>query len=291
MTEIRIQKVSIPRHPGDKWALSCEEWIAREYFQWGGGNHWGRMREQDRNPYVRRGFNNYDGFPVPQDNELTLADVWMTRAIYSRVSSKDADNLMKHGRELLAALPPPDVSLIDVSEAQISMACDAIQCFCKKTHGISWSKATKVLHKKRPLFVPPIDDHVYWTLTANFPHLFYGSDSSKRSCLAEYLKLFQSICAFLRDRLKDINGDLKQRWSIELPEVRVASFLFYQWYKKKTIEQKAVLWTQKGIADFWEQGSPMRRAVELSREEARKAGLPVWGETVDATHISGGSSG
>ena len=300
MTDIRVQKIEIK---------DCEnQWIAHEYYYWGGGTHRDRAREQttvweeilDKHGreevmrLVQLGHRTFDGYRVPQDDDFTLADVFVTKAIYSHVVNRDAENFVKYGRELLAELPPPDVSLLDATDNDIRQAGEAIEDFVKKSTGISWSKASKVTYKKRPLFIPPIDDHVYWTLTSNFPHLFVKTDNSF-SEFARYLYVIREICKVLKRDLIAINRNLRKDWGISLPLVRIVSFLFYQWYKAATGEDKREdiandcnLWTHKGIAKFWRTGS-IEAAKNDANKKAQEMGFPT--RATMSEFVSGCSEG
>lgn len=240
MTAIDIQKISIS---------DCEEWIEREYYDWGklpDEPPWHQeLSEDDKRLRITLGYQMYDGCRVPRDARVTSADVGMTIAIYSRANADDVQKFLRYRNDLLRMLEELDAceSLLDADATKIKGVGDAIDNFCMKARGVGRSKATKVLHKKRPHFIPVIDYNVARALWANFPHLLKEGSST-----GSLLVLFGDLAEHIEKNhsLHAIQSEIERRWNITLTRVRLLSFLLYQWFKRS---QEKTPW--KSVQALW----------------------------------------
>lgn len=158
MTDLNIQRLKIE---------NCESRIEKEYFWWGRGQladateaTWDVATPAQRTELKLRGYRIFDGYLVPQDNELTPADICLTIAINSYVVLPDVRRFMSRAedaRPLFETLPA-NLDLEDASENHIKRVAELIDLF--HAPHVSLSKTTKVLYKKRPRLIPLIDSYV-----------------------------------------------------------------------------------------------------------------------------------
>lgn len=108
---------------------------------------------------------NYDFARRSDTNSLTADEIWATRIIASRVTHAERDAIERASREWA------DLWLKVPAEAQIANADprisgglydDMLALFERldDIDGISWGKASKILHFKRPHLYPILDSHL-----------------------------------------------------------------------------------------------------------------------------------
>ena len=104
----------------------------------------------------------YDGYPVPEDDELRVHELSLVTWLNLRVSGNDLDKVWQCRNEVNAALRdiPKNLNLLDASPDQIPelarLIARALRPMCEK-HNVKLSKAVKMLHKKRPALIPIFD--------------------------------------------------------------------------------------------------------------------------------------
>jgi len=104
----------------------------------------------------------YDGYLVPEDDELRVHELSLVTWLNSRVSGNDLDKVWQCRREVNAALCdiPKSLDLLDTRSDQIPelarLIARALQPMCENRN-VKLSKAIKMLHKKRPALIPIFD--------------------------------------------------------------------------------------------------------------------------------------
>lgn len=235
MTELTFQNVHID---------DCETWIAREYYYWGKVQselEWEAASFKGKQTAISRGFNMYDGCDILRDNVIKPSDAGLTVTIFSRITADDVKHFLVAQPQLTAMLAeiPSDRELIHASDLELKIVGNTIDEFCQRSEGIERSKATKVLHKKRPAFLPVIDGNVGRALWLNFPHLL-----KEGSGTTAYLQVCREILRRFEEAFSTIQDKLRSEWDIRLTRARIVSFLLYQWFKKtgRTTQKLAMFW-------------------------------------------------
>jgi hypothetical protein len=147
----------------------------------------------------------YDAKPVANNDSLTRDEMWISRGLGSRLSNREADALSRVRRQIEDSLKaiPSEVDLADLrrNEAIPGLAAivAAIECMCR-VKGVKVSKATKILHKKRPNLIPVLDQRV---------GLYYAARLKNPKFDLEINDLSDMIEAFRRD-LDAVNGEIRE---------------------------------------------------------------------------------
>jgi hypothetical protein len=208
--------------------VDCEDRIRRSYYDWGKDPEgvvdppWDDATPEQRETVLARGYSLYDGWPVPQDDQITALDAYVSTGISSRVLVFDTIRLLvraEAARPLLQQIPP-DARLQEATPAQLSAAANLIDLFSAAPH-IGVGKSTKVLHKKRPSFIPVIDSVVADFLWKNFPH-FIAQGSSWKAKLA----LYRDILLRHAEPLSEIREGI-QSSGLHLTTARILSHLIW----------------------------------------------------------------
>lgn len=191
MSELRVQTLCVP---------DCVAAIERGYYGWGQGRpadspepSWEDATPKQRHDIALRGYSLYDGYPAQRGNEISAAEICTSVGINSRVVLNDVVRFLvraDEARPLLARIPD-DARLEQGTDDQIAAAGDLIDLFASAFE-ICRGKATKVLYKKRPAFMPILDSVVADFLWKNFPHDLRGN-----SPVDHVLRLYQQL---LRER-------------------------------------------------------------------------------------------
>ena len=205
MSDIRIQKLEL---------TNCEDKIERNYYDWGRERSkagwadptWENATTEQKRAVSLRGYALYDGCPAPQGNDITAAEIWATVGFRSRIVELDAVRILARANKVppLLARIPDDARLEDATADQIAAAGEIVRTL--KAHQVNVAKITKMLHKKRPAFMPALDSVVFDFLCKNFPHIVKQASSLEdllhlcQSILRTYIGPIQKIRAYLADR-------------------------------------------------------------------------------------------
>lgn len=186
MTSLRLQNMFIP---------DCEDLVERGFYDWckkwskdSPPPDWQHAPLQVKRDVALIGYKIYEGIPQQHGNELGAAEVFCSLGINSRMEPRyDVVRFLQRSDEARAFLGriPDGTVLENGTEDQISAAAGLIDLL-STDHQIKLGKATKVLYKKRPGFIPVIDSVVSSFLNQNFPHC-------KRSSNRDVLILFRHI--------------------------------------------------------------------------------------------------
>lgn len=100
----------------------------------------------------------YDAVPTAHDSTVTPTDVVCTAALHPGLRRADLEFFARRGDVLTGWLDqvPPDLALGEASD-ELLAHLDALADF---EPGVSLTLLTKVLHRKRPQFIPLLDRHV-----------------------------------------------------------------------------------------------------------------------------------
>jgi Family of unknown function (DUF6308) len=247
-----LQKIHIP--DPTLGLPDCLTLVLREYLEWGrqpdvDPSAAGLGDEQERG-FIMRGYGFYDGYPVARDNAISVHDVCVSIMINSSVVLPDVRRFLSRGEEISALLRgiDPELSLLDAPEDLLDRAGELVDRLSTMEH-IHFAKVTKVLHKKRPKFIPVIDGHVYGALHKNFPWRLKADASGPFS---EVLGLYRDVLDRIQGSLTELTGQLREGWGIDLTDGRGLSYLIWNW-RREFVRQKRpctlhALWGCRGQA-------------------------------------------
>ncbi|MEV4989938.1 DUF6308 family protein [Pseudarthrobacter sp. LMD1-1-1.1] len=107
----------------------------------------------------------YDFRDKGDPNTLTAEEIWATRIIHSRITRSEQAELEKRSRSWRAdwAAVAPTARLEDADPANNGGTYDAMQKLYSHftdIRGVSWAKASKILHFKRPYLFPILDSRL-----------------------------------------------------------------------------------------------------------------------------------
>lgn len=226
MTALRLQKLEIE---------DCEPAILHGYFDWGRGNAddsdepaWDDADEATRLAVARRGYDLYDGYPAQPGNSLGPTEIFLSVGINSRVILNDACRFLSRAEQVrpLLARIPDDARLEDANDDHLDAAAELLRLLEDAEH-IGRGKVTKVLHKKRPAFIPIIDSVVGDFLWKNFPWRL-----SENSPARDILILFRDILLARREALAAIQANLTAQ-GLRLTTVRVLDkVIWLGWHQR-----------------------------------------------------------
>ena len=250
MSLLRIQTLCVS---------DCVLAVEREYYEWGRNklDHapeppWEEAPPEERRAVSRRGYSLFDGCPTSPNDEIGPTEVYTSMGVASRVMLNDAIRLLvraDRARVLLSRIAP-DATLEDATEDQIG-AAEALIDLLSQAPKIGRGKATKVLHKKRPSFMPILDSVVCDFLWKNFPHVVRQGPSG-----GGYVRLFREILLARRAALESLQVTLASR-GLTLSTTRVLDFLIWLGWRGR-----AVL----SIKDVWKVAS-----IGAARAKARES--------------------
>jgi hypothetical protein len=139
------------------------------------------------------------------DHELRRSEILVSRSLVSRLSDAEVNAIMAISPTLSAALAgiPADVDLLDLGEDEpipgVASLHTIVSLMCGIT-GVKLAKTMKVLHKKRPLLLPILDNVLqnhYW------PH---HRDAMRRAtwCVyaADSIRMFHLDMISVEDELR-----------------------------------------------------------------------------------------
>ena len=266
MTALRIQNLEI---------RDCEDALQNSYCSWGReldrdgpvGPDWADSdADQDHlRSLMLRGYDLYDGYSIPQDNTITALDAYVSIGINSQVISYDVVRILVRAdaaSPLLARIPG-DARLEDGTDDQIAAAADLIELLCA-AFKINRGKATKILYKKRPGFIPVIDSVVTDFLWKNFPFLLVGN-----SPMRDVLQLYKSILILKSEQLREVQSSLAAV-GLVLSTARILSHLIWIGWRERVDE----FGFGKPFTKIWETASladAKAKAEECWREQCAAA--------------------
>jgi len=260
MTDVRIQKLEL---------TDCEDKVEQNYYDWGRQRSkdgwvdptWENATEQQRRGVSLRGYALYDGCPAPQGNDITAAEIWATVGFGSRMVEPDAVRILARADKVppLLARIPDDAQLEKASTEQIAAAAEIIRSLI--AYQVSFAKITKMLHKKRPAFMPVLDSVLLDFLWKNFPHVV-----RQASPVEQLLHLCQSILQVCIRPVGQIRADLARR-GFPLSNTRVLDWVLW------------IGWRDSGF------GKPIVRTWETSSlAEAKVKAQKQWEMSLQSFH-------
>jgi hypothetical protein len=220
MTLFRLQTIEVP---------NVEEEIERAYFEWGRGwepkspdPDWAAATPEQRRCVALRGYRLYDGLPVRSGSRIDAVDAYVSIGINSRITLYDAVRFMSRAGEAepLLARVPDNAILEHATDDQIAAAAETIDLFSGEFQ-INRGKATKVLHRRRPAFIPVLDSVVDDFLWKNFPHVRSGGSPT-----LDVLRLFRSLLMARAHRLGGLQAALAER-GLDLSTARLLDFVIW----------------------------------------------------------------
>lgn len=168
----------------------------------------------------------YDCIPMPQDNELSVHDIWLANNIEAGIE-------WRHFIAIWGARPRINRALSQVP-INVALTDDWVEendGWAKLHHlfevmdveGTSYARISKILHKKRPRLIPLIDGK------AVLRHRF--GESERSDVAAHMVEIAQKIRRDLLANLESmqrIQENLWQQHGIQLTLVRVMDILYWQ---------------------------------------------------------------
>jgi hypothetical protein len=178
----------------------------------------------------------YDKFPVQNASTLSAFDILLANNIGANLSGENFVRLWRNREEIEKRLAkvPSDLDLPELSSDDEDLWENLrelfIACWCK---GVSHSKITKILHKKRPQLIPIVDGEFV-------AKKYLGGNQLGAGEVPEYLvaatKCIQEVVARENNRttLVAIREKLRQEKRIDLTLLRIFDILLYQHYSSQS---------------------------------------------------------
>ena len=243
----------------------CARAIQQEYYEWGRNklDHtpeppWESASPQQRRAVMRRGYSLYDGLPAQPGNEIRLTEIYGSAGIYSRIILNDAIRFLVRAEDAVPFLRriPDGACLEEATDDQLNAAAELVDLFATAQH-VGRGKATKVLHKKRPHFMPILDSVVFDFLWKNFPHIV-----RQGSPTVEYIRLYRDVLVARRPILSQTQAGLTAA-QFPLSMTRVLDFIIWLGWRDKV--------DQFGL------GPPITKVWKTANvPEARKKARQAW---------------
>jgi hypothetical protein len=238
--------------------------VERAYFDWGRGStadssepNWGTAPPDLRRVITLRGYSLYDGWPPLPGDQIGPLEAYVSVGVNSRVILNDVVRFLvraEAARPLFTEVPD-HVRLEDAADSQIAAAGALIDLFTEASY-IGLSKATKVLHKKRPNFIPIFDSVVADFLWKNFPHVLKEGSSTE-----SLLHLFRRLLVARAQPLGCIRAALEER-GFRLSSVRLLDFLIWSGWYQHFGQPFTQVWETASVSDA---RSKARQAWEASK--------------------------
>jgi len=244
--------------------IDCARAIQREYYEWGRNklDHapepvWESSRPEQRRAVTRRGYGLYDGLPTQPGNEVSLTEIYGSIGIYSRIILNDAIRFLVRADDAAPLLRriPDDACLEEATDDQLAAAADLVDLFASAQQ-VGRGKAMKVLHKKRPHFMPILDSVVFDFLWKNFPHIV-----RQGSPTLDYIKLYRDVLLARRSVLAETQAELSTA-HFSLSMTRVLDFLIWLGWRDKVDD----FGFGPRITEVWETSS-----IPKARDKARRS--------------------
>ncbi len=177
---------------------------------------------------LKSGYREYDSAPVRPDAELRACEASLCVWLNSRISGNDLAKIWQSRPQIERALGelPNDVDLLGLSDSRFAELADAILRVIRSTlcYNVGLSKATKILHKKRPLLIP-ILDNVVTEYYDEGP--LAGRRFREGERLVEYLRRFRNDLESVGKEVRSIQVSLSNRGT-ELTHCRILEFLIWK---------------------------------------------------------------
>jgi hypothetical protein len=177
---------------------------------------------------LKSGYREYDSAPVEHDSELRAHEASLCVWLNSRISGNDLANIWERRRQIEIALElvPNDVDLLGLTDSQFAEHADVILrlVVLMLCHRVGLSKATKILHKKRPLLIPILDNVItdYYHDGQLAGRRFPGHQRS-----LEYLRSFRNDLESVGKEVRSIRVSLS-KMGTELTHCRIFEFLVWK---------------------------------------------------------------
>jgi hypothetical protein len=178
-------------------------------------------------------YEGYDKFVVEHDNSLSPLDILLANNIGARLTGEDFVRIWGKSGEISEHLAnmPKDVDLSDPSLDHEDFWKGLKElfktCRCK---GVSYSKITKILHKKRPRLIPIVDYDIV-------AHRYLDDSWLGASDIAEYLvAATQHIRGDVIRNERTLTAIKARLWNeekIDLTLLRIFDILLYQHYTNR----------------------------------------------------------
>ena len=240
MTALRLQKLEIE---------NCEEALLNGYYDWGTAYGVAPADSASRSEIAHRGYDLYDGCPAQSGFEIGPAEIFLSVGINSRLALPDACRILalrERARPLLARISD-DARLEDADDDQLDAAAKLMTLLEEAEH-IGRGKVTKVLHKKRPAFIPIVDSVVADFLWKNFPWRLHGASPAR-----DVLLVFRDILLARQDILETVQANMGAR-GFSVTTVRVLEALIWLgWHERNGGggfgTPITTLWAARSLAD------------------------------------------
>jgi hypothetical protein len=177
---------------------------------------------------LKSGYREYDLAWVAQDCKLRAGEASLCVWLNSRISGNDLAEIWKSRPQIERALRdiPNDIDLLGLSDSRYAEIAETVMrvvrlTFCAR---VKLSKATKILHKKRPLLIPILDN----VITEYYDEgLLAGRRFRPHGRSLEYFRVFRNDIESVGKEVRGIQTSLKER-SVELTHCRIIEFLIWK---------------------------------------------------------------
>lgn len=177
----------------------------------------------------------YDQFPVQNASTLSAFDILLANNIGANLNGEDFMRIWGNRERIENRLEdvPSDLDLSETSLSDKRMWENLRELFrACRCEGVSYSKITKILHKKRPCLIPIVDNK--YLAREYLGNSWLGASASD---IPEYLVAATKhirkdvTCENNRETLIAIQERLWQEKQIHLTPLRIFDILLYQHYR------------------------------------------------------------
>lgn len=185
-------------------------------------------------------FELYDQVQVNEDDELTVCDIWVANGISAGIEHNHVVELWAVRRkigQLLASIPKKTGLESDESSGCFA-SLGALFGKWILLKGWAAARVTKVLHKKRPLLIPPVDSRVMDLYSKLYEHEGKRFSPSKAN---DVIDVIQRIRNDIRQEnnllhLQAIQQILESK-GIELSIVRIFDIILWTYLEEHKVTQ------------------------------------------------------
>ncbi|MGH7814135.1 MAG: DUF6308 family protein [Candidatus Binataceae bacterium] len=178
-------------------------------------------------PLERAWYDQYDATYVANDSILRPYEMSLSAWLNSGITGNELDRIWQRRQPIEEALGAigGEVDLIELGECGAQECAASVQNVLRLicVEGVALSKATKILHKKRPRLIPIFDTYVSDHYIPNLG--WRDRDYQVSHFPAVYVRFAQDLRAIFEE-VRNVRGDLNQQ-GYNLSAVRILEYLIW----------------------------------------------------------------